>query len=197
MDIVYIDKVDNENKIEVLLRLQPSNLKVWDEVNFADMIELNSPVPITDIQITRNPDGTVKVVFKYEADIQGVQIEAKLNPAGTGNPTLMRAVPSSQNLLIESKDNEGAYFYDEQTYNIANIISLLCTAASAIGLTFFLIGMIYGKMIAVEMMAVLQVSFLSLLNLTQVNPCFAALSSLRLANGFNLIVTSKDYLIND
>ena len=40
-------------------------------------------------------------------------------------------------------------------------------------------------MIGVEMMAVIQISFFSLLSLSNMNPCFAALSSLKLVNGYN------------
>jgi hypothetical protein len=36
------------------------------------------------------------------------------------------------------------------------------------------------------MMAVIQISFFSLITLSQVNPCFAALSNLRFINGYNL-----------
>lgn len=35
------------------------------------------------------------------------------------------------------------------------------------------------------MMAVVQISFFSLVSLSQLNPCFAALSSLKLVNGYN------------
>ena len=43
------------------------------------------------------------------------------------------------------------------------------------------------------MMGVLQVSFLSLITLTELNPCFSALSSLWLVDGFNSL-TQKNCL---
>lgn len=42
------------------------------------------------------------------------------------------------------------------------------------------------------MMAVVQISFFSLLTLTHLNPCFAALSSLKLVNGYNSL--NKNHL---
>ena len=35
---VYINKVDCSNKIEILLEISLPNIKVWENVNFRDMI---------------------------------------------------------------------------------------------------------------------------------------------------------------
>jgi hypothetical protein len=88
-------------------------------------------------------------------------------------------------LVVIPDDNEGAYFYDPATYELAGIIASVCTAISAIAGVFFVLGLISGKMVGVEMMAVVQISFFSLVTLSQLNPCFAALSSLKLVNGYN------------
>lgn len=68
---------------------------------------------------------------------------------------------------------------------MANIISMICVMISVVSLVFFLIGLISGKMIGVEMIAVVQISFFSLMSLTDINPCFAALASLKYVNGYN------------
>ena len=49
------------------------------------------------------------------------------------------------------------------------------------------------------MMAVMQISFLSLMTLPELNPCFAALSSLRLVNGYNYLNENhlEDQLTSD
>jgi hypothetical protein len=44
------------------------------------------------------------------------------------------------------------------------------------------------------MMAVLQITFFSLLTQSQMNPCFAALSYLWLVNGYNSLTHNKEYL---
>lgn len=146
---------------------------------------MQSPVPVSGVTVTRNPDGTVTVNFQYAEDIQGKSINISVDPTKSNHPALMRAIPSSNLLVVDPNDNEGAYFYDNNTYKIADIVSLLCTGVSAAGLTFFVIGLISGKMVGVEMMAVVQISFISLLSLSQMNPCFAALSSLKFVNGYN------------
>ena len=73
------------------------------------------------------------------------------------------------------------------------MIDILSSVASIAGLAMFLVGMISAKMIGTEMMAVLQVSFISLITLQEMNPCFQALSSLYLVNGYNS-VSSNNYL---
>lgn len=182
---VYINKVDGQNKVEILLDLSPSDLSIWDNVNFMDMIQVQSPVPISGYTVTRNPDGTVNITIEYAADIQNQPIDIRIDPSKANIPALSRAAPTTTNLIVTPDDNEGAYFYDNSTYKMAGIISTLCTAISAMAGLFFLVGLISGKMVGVEMMAVVQISFFSLVTLSQLNPCFAALSSLKLVNGYN------------
>ncbi len=71
VQLVYMEKVDGKNEIQIVLDLFPSDLAFWDQVNFIDMIQMQSPVPVTNVQVTRNSDGTVSIDFEYAADIQG------------------------------------------------------------------------------------------------------------------------------
>jgi hypothetical protein len=70
--------------------------------------------------------------------------------------------------------------------------------ANSVGLAslgVFALGLISGKMIGVEMMAVVQIAFFSLMSLSQMNPCFSALSSLRFVNGYNQL-NQSNYLLD-
>lgn len=59
----------------------------------------------------------------------------------------------------------------------------------------FLIGIVSAKVVGVEMMAVLQISFFGLVTLSEVNPCFAALSPLVMSNGYNKnLIDNKNYI---
>ena len=70
---------------------------------------------------------------------------------------------------------------------IVNATTNLCSVVACYDLAaaFTALALVSGKMIGVEMMAVVQISFFSLITLSQLNPCFAALASLRLINGYN------------
>lgn len=59
----------------------------------------------------------------------------------------MRAVPSSTNLIVKPDNNEAAYFYDPSVYSMANVISAVCIAISAIAAVFVVIGIFSGKLI--------------------------------------------------
>lgn len=59
---IYIDKLPGENKIEIKLGLSPNDMQVWDTVNFLDMIQVDSPVPIVGYTVNRNADGTVSII---------------------------------------------------------------------------------------------------------------------------------------
>lgn len=61
----------------------------------------------------------------------------------------------------------------------------MCSIIAGSSLFFFILGLISGKMIGVDLMSVVQVSFFSLMTMVGLNPTFAALRSLQLANGYN------------
>ncbi len=68
---MYISKLDGENKIEVLLRLIPNNLAIWDQVDFLQMITPSFECPINGESASRNSDGNVVMIFSYQCSIQG------------------------------------------------------------------------------------------------------------------------------
>lgn len=97
----------------------------------------------------KNSDGTVDVFVSYNSDIQGKPLDIKVDPTQTRHPVFMRATPSSTNLIVKPDNNEAAYFYDPSVYAMANIISAVCTAISAVGGLFALLGIVSGKIIGV------------------------------------------------
>ena len=125
--------------------------------------------------------------MSYNQDIQDEDLDVNFDLANPAYPNLARATPSPSQFSIVPTDNDAAYYYPESVYELASCISSFSTAIAAIALLVFLLGMISGKMIGTEMMAVLQVSFFSLITLVEFNPCFRALASLWLVNGYNSV----------
>ena len=64
-------------------------------------------------------------------------------------------------------------------------------ATSALGLSLFLIGLVYGKMIVVETLAVLQLGYIGLLGVYHLNPTLARLAYLYISNGYNKLSSSN------
>jgi hypothetical protein len=76
-------------------------------------------------------------------------------------------------------------YYSEQEYFVADVVKYMALLACSISLLFMVLGLIGGRLIGLECMATIQLSFLSLLTLTEVSPSFASLSSLGLSFGYN------------
>lgn len=161
-----MEKINSLNKVEILLEYFPKHLLFWNEVDFTKIVEVQSLIPISGVEVVKNSNGTVLLSFYYGEDIQDENINVQITPANSGVYSLLRKTPSTYSFLVKPDDNESAKYYDASVYKMASMISLLCTIISAISLTFFVIGLISGKMIGVEMMAVIQISFFSLMSLT-------------------------------
>lgn len=76
-------------------------------------------------------------------------------------------------------------YYSEQEYLVADVVKYMALLACSISLLFMVLGFIGGRLIGLECMATIQLSFLSLLTLAEVSPSFASLSSLGLSFGYN------------
>lgn len=76
------------------------------------------------------------------------------------------------------------------------MISILSTLIVALGLLLYILGMFARKLIGLELMGVIQISYLSLVRLPILNPCFKMLSAMWFVNGFNYYNLSKDHLLD-
>ena len=69
--------------------------------------------------ITRNDDGTIKIVVNYNTDIQDMNITVSFDPSLSGQLAFSRIKPISKAFQIIPTDNEAAVFYDQNVYNRA------------------------------------------------------------------------------
>ena len=69
-----------------------------------------------------------------------------------------------------------AYLYDDSVYQTAGIVKIIAGLAFGLGMIFFFLGIAAGKIIGIEMMAVIQISYLSLLSLNSLNPSLNLIS---------------------
>ena len=130
---------------------------------FKDLIQLNGVPGITSYNVTLDDDGKLVIDVEYDQNIHKEDLKIAFD--GSAFPYLARSIPYYTNFQIIPDDNDGAYYYDEDTYKLAKTTSTLATAVSVFALLLFLVGLISGKMIGTEMMAVIQVSFVSLISL--------------------------------
>lgn len=88
-----------------MLDIFPDDLAFWDDVNFIEMMQVQSPVPISGVNVEKNSDGTVKITFQYAESIQGKTMNVSIDPSKSGIPALMRAIPSSKSMTVDPNDN--------------------------------------------------------------------------------------------
>ncbi len=97
----------------------------------------------------------------------------------------------SQNKL-QTKVNSGGtgfylYNYDQDTYNFQSLIQIIGTGVGCLALFMLLLGFCIpiGKLIILEALAVVQISYFSLLQFEKVPPTFIGLKNLIFSNGYN------------
>lgn len=110
---IFIDKIPGENKIEIKLEVNPSNLAFWDTVDFKSMIVLTEPTEILDFTVVRNADGTFTMDVTYGGNLQNKDLVVQIDPALSGLDSLSRAAKSSVTVAIVPNDNELADFYSQ------------------------------------------------------------------------------------
>lgn len=158
-------------------------------IDYKLMIVLPPNPSIASYQIVRVPDGFV-INILYTADIQNQNVNIVIDPSKTGIKQLSRLSSITLNTVIKPDNNASAYYYDPTVYKLASVIGLFATAISIAALVVYFIAILGYKMVGIQMMAVLQISFLSLMLISDVNPCFQALANLWLVNGYNRINAS-------
>lgn len=86
-----------------------------------------------------------------------------------------------------AQNNEILVLFNQSVYNLANVISILSQTIAYSSLVLFLLSLGFGMaVVGVEMMAVVQIAFFGLISIENMNPTFAALSSLQMSSGYNV-----------
>ena len=95
-------------------------------------------------------------------------------------------------LPSNTQNNESLELFSDSTYVLAKAVKYLSIAVSALSLLLFVAGYFGAKLIAIECIAVVQLSAMLLFSLENMPPTFAALKPLTLSMG--LTPLPKDYV---
>ncbi len=83
------------------------------------------------------------------------------------------------------------YPYSELSYTQAEIVWYLALIISALGMIAFFIGIFGPKIIALDLLDLIQVSYFSLIGIQKLSPGMAALSGLKYSSGYALLLFSE------
>jgi hypothetical protein len=107
----------------------------------------------------------------------------------TGLTALSTVSPKNGLFLRLSSQGSGMYFYnyDEQTYTFQSLLSSISSAVGYLALLMMVLGCLVpaGKLIMLEALAVVQISFFTLMQFKKIPPTYYGLKSLIYSNGYN------------
>lgn len=92
--------------------------------------------------------------------------------------------------VIDPDNNLAAVYYSNDVYNSVDMFDKLAQVVMYSSLAVFFVGLVAGKFIGVEMMGVIQVSYIGLMIINYVNPILAPLTKIVFVNGFNSMFSS-------
>jgi hypothetical protein len=150
-------------------------------------------IPINGISISfiRNPlNNQVQLTIDYgQNNLEGSELKFNINPAATNLQSLQSlSVQNNLVLKIEGKDT-GMYLfgYDDSMYSAQSAISGVSSTVGVLAIVLAILGLCIpsGKLIIVEALAVIQISYFSVLQFQKIPPTYAALKNLIISNGYN------------
>ena len=126
------------------------------------------------------------VDFAYPAD---PQFDSPLNLFTVNSSTSPQLAGVEQDVRVSLvvDNNQAVATYSESTYELASALEYVCLATGALSLFLLFLGAFGGRLIALEAVSVVQLSYLSLLRLEDMSCTCAALEELYLSCGYNRI----------
>jgi hypothetical protein len=152
-----------------------------------------STIPIDGISIsfTRNPlNNQVQLTIDYgQNNLEGSELKFNINPGATNLHSLQSlSVQNNLALKIEGKGT-GMYLfgYDESMYSTQTAIGSVSSVVGVLAILLAFLGLCIpsGKLILVEALAVIQISYFSVLQFQKIPPTYAGLKNLIISNGYN------------
>ena len=135
-------------------------------------------------------------MFDYSSSIQDLTNSLPISP------TLISSVLSNiadTTLLLpqNTENNQALLYYEEDHYNVAKVVKYLGFAISALSYLLFFVGYFGAKLVAIECLAVVQLSGMLLFSLKNMNPTVAALEPLSLSLGLVPLIKGYKYEISN
>lgn len=198
-----MEKELSSNKLHIFLNLGPDSFKLWTQESIISLlghIEIVDPNTGSIIQIPPEKmsllyhknavTGQVELIIDYDKlNIEDSQLKLNIRPDQT-NFTALRDLSTQTDLLMKfNSQSNGFYLYDysPETYKIQSLIDTLSRIIGVLSLILAVLGFIMpaGKLIVLEMLAVIQIGYFSLLGFEKIPPIFVGLKSLHMSNGYN------------
>ena len=181
----HLIKHSGENSGSMHFDPSPQGLPIYESVDWATV--LSSPDP--NIQVTGaryDPaSGEVVLDFSYDSTVSQPEIQVALNTSGS--PALSSVASFAVAAAAKASNNAALVFYEDSEYGMAKIVIYLAIMLAVAALLLFLAGLFGGRLIGLECLALVQLSFLSLLSVEDLSATLSELQYLRLSFGYNSV----------
>lgn len=168
------------NSIMFFITVSPK-VKVLSQVDVNQTLSTNLPISSIDSNYS---NGQLIVLIFYNQSIQNTQATVNMTPPNASNAWAMQK--SCTVFVVQPDNNQPAVYNDEAVYTFASVIFniIRITAYTAIGLT--LVGVLFGKLIVLEMVTAVQASMMGLVLIKDWHPFLGPVASyVRYVNGYN------------
>ena len=189
-----IIKNEGSNAFTLTLDLKPKGLAIYSKIDWKLGFPSSSVTSVQEANYD-SADSRLRVVFEYFSSIQDLSNLVALSPSVAS--TLLSNIADTTLLLPQNtQNNQALIFYEESHYAVAKAIKYLAYAITALVCLLFFVGYFGAKLVALECLAVIQLSGMLLFSLKNMNPTMAALEPLSLSLGLIPLVKGYKYEIS-
>lgn len=161
--LVGITKSDGQNSGVMSFEPTPPNLPFYSSLNWTAIITTqNSNVTVTNA-VYDPATNRVNVDFNYSSSIEAAQIQFGVNTAASSQ--LSGVAPFNVSVTGKADDNQALEYYSETDYSMGSIVKYLALAAGACAILFLVLGILGGRIVGLECSGVIQLAFISTLEL--------------------------------
>lgn len=101
------------------------------------------------------------------------------------SPQLKYVQGQTVSVTMISDDNQALVVYNQDTYSLSSTVKYVAFGIGGLGLFVSFLALIGGRLIGLETVAIIQITFFSLITLDKMSPTVSALSGLGLSCGYN------------
>ena len=132
----------------------------------------------------------MELIIDYgQNSIESSYLKFSMNPSATGLPSIQSLTPKPINFAKLSSSYNGVdlYSYSDDTYQFQKTVSVMSAFLGYAAMVFAFLGLLspVGKLIVVEALVVIQLSFFSILQFKKIPPTFIGFRNLVFSNGYN------------
>lgn len=171
---VSILKNPMTNEVDLTFALEPKGVTLFNNVNWTAVLQANGLGDNTSSVTYDSTTGLIHLNLNYSSNIDGLTLTLDLNLSSAG-PSFSLLDPAISTFNVVDDHNQMLDAFSGEEYSMATIVRYISTGLAVAGVLLFILGFVGGKLVGLEFVAIIQLTFLSLLTLHKLSPTFYAL----------------------